>query len=473
MTDVNGFLDQIEGFREEMEEYVDEMDAQGGLSLSSPKDVLKYVEDYGISSIRMWFTDILGNLKSFSVTPKELEKAFEEGMGFDGSSIEGYQRIQESDMIAVPEAPTAQILPFRAGGSRVLRMFAEVRNTDGTPYASDPRVVLKRNLDRLAEHGYSHMNIGPEAEYFYFRDDQGAQVLDNAGYFDINPVDVGDDLREATVFALEAMGIPVEYHHAEVGPSQHEIDIRYKEALEMADSLQTYKYLVKEVARRNGAYATFMPKPIEGVNGSGMHVHLSVFKDDSTNSFYSKNDPHHLSRLAKEFIAGILDRARDMALVTNQWHNSYSRLTPGFEAPVYIAWAERNRSASVRIPTYKPGKEIATRLEMRYPDACCNPYFAFAVMLAAGLDGVERELQCPDPMTIDLYSLTPIERAERNIESLPHDLFEAVAVAERSDFLKRTLGEEVHQKLVETKFSEAEKFRVYISPKDLEEHLVL
>ncbi len=473
MMDLNGFWYQIEGFRDEMEEYVDEMDAQGGLSLSSPEDVLQYVDEYGISSIRMWFTDILGNLKSFSVTPKELKGAFDEGMGFDGSSIEGYQRIQESDMIAVPEASTAQILPFRSGGSRVLRMFAEVRNPDGTPYASDPRVVLRRTLERLKSHGYSHMNIGPEAEYFYFRDDKGAEVLDRAGYFDINPVDIGDDLREATVFALEAMGIDVEYHHAEVGPSQHEIDIRYKEALRMADSLQTYKYLVKEVARRNGVYATFMPKPIEGVNGSGMHVHISIFEDEKTNSFYSQSDPHHLSVLGKQCIAGTLERAREMALVTNQWHNSYGRLTPGFEAPVYIAWAERNRSASVRIPTYKPGKEVATRMELRFPDACCNPYLAFSVMLAAALEGVERGLECPEPMTADLYKLTPLERAEKNIGALPHDLFEAVAIAEKSKFLKNALGEDIHQKLVETKFLEAEKFRVYVSPKELEEHLVL
>ncbi len=471
--DLNGFWYQVEGFRDEMEEYVDEMDAQGGLSLSTPEDVMKYVEDYGISSVRMWFTDILGNLKSFSVTPKELKGAFEEGMGFDGSSIEGYQRIQESDMIAVPEAATAQLLPFRAGGSRVLRMFAEVRTPDGSPYGSDPRVVLKNALGQLEGMGYSHMNIGPEAEYFYFKNDEGAEVLDRAGYFDINPVDIGDDLREATVFALEAMGIPVEYHHAEVGPSQHEIDIRYKAALRMADSLQTYKYLVKEVARRNGVYATFMPKPIEGVNGSGMHTHISIFKDENTNSFYSKEDPHHLSPLAKHFIAGVLERAREMALVTNQWYNSYRRLTPGYEAPVYIAWAERNRSASVRIPTYKPGKEVATRMELRFPDACCNPYLAFAVMLAAGLEGVERKLPCPDPMTIDLYELTPVERMERKIDALPHDLVDAVEVAEKSDFLKGALGADIHRKLVETKFVEAEAFRTYVSSKELRDHLVL
>jgi len=466
-------LYEVEAFRTEMEEYVEEMDSRQGLSLADTDDVIRYVEEYHISSIRLWFTDILGFLKSFSITPAELSGAFEEGMGFDGSSIEGYQRIQESDMVAVPIASTAQLLPFRPGGSKALRMFAEVRNPDGTPYASDPRVALKRGLAELRDRGYSHMNIGPEAEFFYFKDETGPDVLDHAGYFDINPVDIGDDIREATVFALESMGIPVEYQHHEVGPSQHEIDIRYQEALRMADSLQTHKYLVKEVARRCGVFATFMPKPIQTENGSGMHTHLSIFEDEETNAFFSADDPHHLSPAAKHFIAGVLEHAREMALVTNQWFNSYKRLVPGYEAPVYIAWAERNRSATVRIPVYKPGKELATRLELRFPDAACNPYLAFAVMLAAGLEGLDQELPCPDPMTIDLYGLSPVEREERKIESLPHDLFEAVQVAEGSDFLRSALGEDVHRKLVETKLLEADKFRLHVSAMDLREHLVL
>ncbi|MFC1660890.1 glutamine synthetase family protein [Gemmatimonadota bacterium] len=449
------------------------MDSRKGLSLSTAEDVLKYVEEYGISSVRMWFTDMLGFLKSFSLSPNELEGALKEGMGFDGSSIEGYKRIQESDMVAVPIPSTAQVLPFRAGGSRALRMFAEIRNPDGSPYESDPRMVLKRELARLKDRGYGSMNIGPEAEFFYFKSEREPEILDHAGYFDINPVDIGDDIREVTVFALEAMGIPVEYHHAEVAPSQHEIDIRFQEALPMADALQTYKYLVKEIARRCGVYATFMPKPLQGENGSGMHIHLSIFKDKDTNSFYDAADPHHLSQVAKQFIAGVLDHSREIVFVTNQWHNSFKRLVPGYEAPVYIAWAERNRSAAVRIPLYKPGKDVATRMELRFPDATCNPYFAFAAILAAGLDGMDRGLVAPDPMTIDLYGLTPVEREEMNIKSLPHDLFEAVLVAERSDFLKATLGEDVHRKLVETKLMEADKFRLHVSRLDLEEHLVL
>ncbi|MFH1764339.1 MAG: glutamine synthetase family protein [Gemmatimonadota bacterium] len=471
--DQDGFLYYVEGFRDEMEDYVDDMDSRQGLALSTPADVLKYVEEYGVSSIRLWFTDMLGFLKSFSITPKELKGAFEEGMGFDGSSIEGYQRIQESDMVAVPIASTVQVLPFRSGGSRTIRMFAEIRNPDGTEYNSYPRVVLQRQLAELNKRGFQHMYVGPEPEFFYFKDEKSAQILDHAGYFDINPVDIGDDIREVTVFALESMGIPVEYHHAEVAPSQHEIDIRYQDALRMADSLQTHKYLVKEIARRCGVFATFMPKPLEGENGSGMHTHLSIFKDEKTNSFYDKNDKHHLSAMAKQFIAGVLVHAREMAFVTNQFPNSYKRLVPGYEAPVYIAWAEANRSAAVRIPLYKPGKEVATRMELRFPDATCNPYFAFAAMLAAGLDGMDRKLKVPDPMTIDLYGITPIERDEMGISSLPHDLFEAVQVAEGSEFLKETLGPDVHRKLIETKLLEVDEFRLHVSALDLEKHMVL
>ncbi|MEE2668983.1 MAG: glutamine synthetase family protein [Gemmatimonadota bacterium] len=470
---LDSLLYEVEAFREEMEDYVDELGCRNGLSLTTPEEVLKYVEEYGISSVRIWFTDMIGFLKSFSITPQELPGAFSEGMGFDGSSIEGYQRIQESDMVAFPIASTAQALPFRPGGSRSLRMFAEIRTPDGTPYASDPRTILTKNLGRLKENGFSHMNIGPEAEYFYFKDETGPSLLDQAGYFDINPVDIGDDIREVTVFALEAMGVRVEYHHSEVGPSQHEIDIRYQEALLMADNLQTYKYIVKEVARRCGVFATFMPKPIASENGSGMHVHLSVFKDESTNAFYDKKDPHHLSATAKHFIAGVLDHSREIALITNQMHNSYKRLVPGYEAPVYIAWAERNRSAAVRIPLYKPGNEVATRMELRFPDATCNPYLAFSVMLSAGLDGLSKKTECPEPMAMDLYQLTTVEREEMNITALPHDLFEAVKVADGSQFLKEAIGEDVHRKLVETKLVEADRFRLHISKKDLDEHLML
>jgi glutamine synthetase len=307
---MNDFLARVERFREDMGKYVHEMECYGGLDLSTPADVIKYCSDHGVTSIRLWFTDLLGFLKSFAVTLPEIEGAFEEGMGFDGSSIEGYQRIQESDMVAFPIASTAQVVPFKVGGSRSIRMFAEIRNPDGSSYTSDPREILKRNLARLKDFGFAHMNIGPEAEYYYFADEDRPSTIDRAGYFDINPVDLGDDLREVTVFALESMGIPVEYMHHEVAPSQHEIDLKYQEALRMADGLQTYKYLVKEIARRNGVYATFMPKPLYGENGSGMHTHVSIFNDEKTNAFYSKEDNYHLSTTAKHFLAGVLDHAR-------------------------------------------------------------------------------------------------------------------------------------------------------------------
>ena len=467
------FLGRIERFRAEMETYVAEMGCRDGLDLSSPADVVKYCSEHGVSSIRLWFTDILGYLKSFAVTLPEIEGAFEEGMGFDGSSIEGYKRIQESDMVAFPIASTAQVVPFKSGGSRAIRMFAEIRNPDGTPYASDPREVLKRNLARLDDHGFNLMNIGPEAEFYYFKSDTEPEIIDKAGYFDIVPTDMGDDLRELTVFALESMGIPVEYMHHEVGPSQHEIDLKYQEALFMADNLQTYKWVVKEIARRNGVHATFMPKPLVGENGSGMHVHLSLFTDEKTNAFYSKTEDYHLSQTAKYFLAGVLEHARELAFVTNQWYNSYKRLVAGFEAPVYIAWAERNRSALVRVPLYKPGKELATRIELRFPDAACNPYLAFAAMLAAGLNGLDRNIEWPDPMTLDLYELTAVERERLGVKSLPHDLYEAIQVAEGSELLKSCLGEDIVDKLLETKLADYESFRLYISPLDLERHMEL
>ncbi len=469
MTD---FLSRVEVFRDRMTAYVDEVGARDGINLSAPGDVVSYCKEQGITSIRLWFTDILGYLKSFAIVPAELEGAFEEGMGFDGSSIEGYQRIQESDMVAFPIASTAALIPFKIGGSRAIRMFAEIRTPDGTPYASDPREILKRNLARLKDYGFDDMYIGPEAEYYYFKDEAGAEIIDRAGYFDIVPVDLGDDLREATVFALESMAIPVEYMHHEVGPSQHEIDLKYQEALRMADGLQTHKWLTKEIARRNGVHATFMPKPLYGQNGSGMHTHLSIFKD-GTNVFFSKDESYHLSEVAKQFTAGVLDHARELALISNQWFNSYRRLVVGFEAPVYIAWAASNRSALVRVPVYKPGKEDATRIELRYPDAACNPYLAFATMLSAGLSGVERRLPLAEPIERDLYELTPLEREKLDIKSLPHDLYEAIQVTENSELVAQALGESVLSKLIETKLADVEKFRLYISPLDLEYHMEL
>ncbi|MFQ5743953.1 MAG: glutamine synthetase family protein, partial [Acidobacteriota bacterium] len=311
------------------------------------------------------------------------------------------------------------------------------------------------------------------AEYFYFQADGSTSVLDQAGYFDMVPVDIGDDFREATRFALQVMDIPVEYMHHEVAPSQHEIDLKYAEALEMADNLQTHKWLVKEIARRNGIHATFMPKPLAAHNGSGMHTHLSIFNDEERNAFFSKDAPHHLSQTARQFIAGVLSHAQEICLITNQWYNSYKRLVPGYEAPVYIAWAERNRSALVRLPTYKPGKEVATRIELRFPDAACNPYLAFAVMLAAGLKGIDGSYELSDPVTDDLYQYTPLEREQQGIESLPHDLYDAVQKATGSELLRQTLGDKVLDKLLETKLNEYDAYRLHVSHREIEENINL
>ena len=470
------FIRQVREFSDQMVEYTSQhLEVDGfptPLRLSTADEVLTFVREHQITSIRLWFTDILGNLKTFGITPAELAGAFEEGMGFDGSSCHGYQRIQESDMVAIPLPETAQFIPFQIGSSRCLRMFAEVRNPDGSRYAGDPRNILRTQLERLGEKGFTHMNVGPEAEFFYFRSPHSAEILDDAGYFDLVPSDTGDDLREATHFALEAMGIAVEYSHHEVAPSQHEIDLKYDRALEMADKLQTYKWLVKEIARRNGVHATFMPKPIAGVNGSGMHTHLSIF-DGDRNCFYQSDDENHLSPTAKQFIAGILAHAREMCMVTNQAYNSYKRLVPGYEAPVYITWAEANRSALVRIPLYKPGKEVATRIELRFPDAVCNPYLAFAVMLAAGLDGLENEMELRSQSPEDLYHMSEMERRNQGIDSLPHDLYAAVRCAEGSTYLSETLGEGVLAKPVETKMAEYDGHRLYVSSRELEESLKL
>ncbi|MCD6362334.1 MAG: glutamine synthetase, partial [Armatimonadetes bacterium] len=356
---------------------------RSSVTAQTAEDVLALVRENNVKFIRFWFTDILGMLKSFAVTDRQLQGAFEEGMGFDGSSIQGYARIDESDMIARPDPSTFEILPWRPQeGGAVARMFCDIVCPDGTPYEGDPRHVLKRNLARAAEMGYV-FNVGPELEYFYFRDCQAPTGLDAGGYFDLTPLDVASNLRRETILAMESMGIEVEYSHHEVAPSQHEIDLRYQDALRMADNAMTYRLAVKEIAMSHGVYATFMPKPIFGENGSGMHTHQSLFRGD-TNAFFDPDDRYHLSEAGESYIAGILTHAREICLVVAQWVNSYKRLVAGYEAPVYIAWAQRNRSALVRIPMYKPGKEQATRIEFRCPDPACNPYLAFAVQLAAG-----------------------------------------------------------------------------------------
>jgi glutamine synthetase len=432
------------------------------------KGVIKAVKDNDIQFIRLWFTDVLGMLKSFAITPKELELALEEGMGFDGSSIEGFCRIQESDMIALPDPSTFEILPWRQE-HKVARMFTDVLTPDGEHYEGDPRFALKKTLKQAADLGYTFY-VGPELEFFYFKDSKGTETLDNGGYFDLTPLDTASDLRRDTILALESLGIQVEYSHHEVAPSQHEIDLRYAEGLKMADAAMTYRLVVKEIAQAAGVYATFMPKPIYGENGSGMHVHQSLFKGDEP-VFFDGNDPHNLSKEAKAYIAGILKHAREMCLVIAQWANSYKRLVPGYEAPVYVAWAQRNRSALVRVPMYKPGKAKATRMEFRCPDPSCNPYLAFAVMLAAGLKGIKEGYELRAPVEEDIFEMSEDELKKHGIGSLPGSLGQAIEAAEDSAFLREALGDHIFENFIENKKKEWDEYRTHVSEYELKKYL--
>jgi glutamine synthetase len=433
--------------------------------------ILKQVKDKKIKFIRFWFTDVLGFLKSFAITEAELAGALEEGMGFDGSSIEGFARIHESDMIAKPDPSTFVVLPWRPDeGAGVARMICDVVKPDGTPYEGCPRYALKRSLKKAEDLGYTFY-VGPELEYFYFKTSDPAPVtLDAGGYFDLTPLDVASDLRRETVLTLEKLGIPVEYSHHEVAPSQHEIDLRYDEALRMADKAMTYRLTVKEVATKNGVYATFMPKPIFGENGSGMHTHMSLFQGDK-NAFFEAGDEYHLSPTGKAFIAGVLAHAREICSVVAQWTNSYKRLVPGYEAPVYISWARRNRSALVRVPMYKPGKEKATRAEFRCPDPACNPYLAFAVMLAAGLRGVEKNYELGAPVEEDIFEMSEAERERRGIECLPDNLSDAISETERSTLVREALGDHIFEKFIANKKIEWDGYRTHVSQFELDNFL--
>ncbi len=434
--------------------------------------VLRSVEERGIRFIRLWFTDVLGQLKSIAIVPGELESAFAEGMTFDGSAIDGFSRVQESDMLLRPDPNTFGLLPWRGEDAPVARMFCDVTNLDGSPFEGDPRNVLRRNLDQARERGFSFY-VGPDMEFFYFANDDGKPTnspLDAGSYFDLTTVDVASDLRKRTILALEAMGIPVRYSHHEDSPSQHEIDLRYTDGLTMADNIMTFKLVVKEVALERGVYATFMPKPMAGVQGSGMHTHFSLFEGDS-NAFYDADDEFHLSKVAKGFIAGLLTHAREITAVTNQWVNSYKRLVVGFEAPVYVAWARNNRSALVRVPGARRGKESSTRIEFRSPDPACNPYLAFAVVLGAGLRGIEKGYELPDELTANLYEMTPEERMAEGVEALPGSLDEAITCMEHSELVAEVLGEHVFEWFIRNKRVEWDAYRTQVTPFELERYL--
>jgi glutamine synthetase len=430
------------------------------------KKVLKEIKERGIEDVLLWFTDVEGHLKSFSITTSEVEGALDDGMGFDGSSVTGFNAIEESDMVAIPDPSTFRVLPDGLTG----RLICDVVTPDGEPFGGDPRHVLRLALERMQSMGFDTFNIGPEAEYFLFKDDKGTETLDEGGYFAQTTMDAATTIRRDTIRALEQMGIPVEYHHHEVGPSQHEIDIRFTNAADMADYMLTYRLIVKEVAKQHGFHATFMPKPLFGENGSGMHTHQSLFTG-GRNSFYDENDKWHLSETGKAFIAGQLRHAREITAVFAQWVNSYKRLVPGYEAPVYVAWSQRNRSALIRIPLYKPGSENATRAELRCPDPACNPYLTFACLLHAGLEGIEKGYELPDPMETNLYHLSPEQRREQGIVSLPETLGEAIDELSRSELAKKALGPHIFDRYIELKRKEWDEYRVQLTDWEMKKYL--
>ena len=440
-------------------------------AVEARQEVLTRIAEEGVEFVLLWFTDLEGHLKSFAITPAELEDALNDGMGFDGSSITGFNAIEESDMVAIPDPATFQLMPRREGEAKVCRMICDVVTPSGEPYDGDPRYVLRRALERMRSMGFDTFNVGPELEYFLFRSADGEPVtLDEGGYFAMTTMDAATELRNETIRALESMGIPVEYHHHEVGPSQHEIDMRFAPALDMADHTLTYRLIVKEIAAKNGVYATFMPKPLFGENGSGMHTHQSLFANGS-NAFFDADDRWHLSDVGKAFIAGQLHHAREISAVFAQWVNSYKRLVPGYEAPVYVAWSQRNRSALIRIPLYKPGSEQATRAEIRCPDPSCNPYLTFAALLHAGLEGIERGYELPEPMETNLYHLTAEQRRERGIVSLPETLGEAIDELAVSELARKALGRHIFDRYVEIKRKEWDEYRVQLSEWELERYL--
>jgi len=441
------------------------------MAAKTAQDVLKLAKEKKVRFIRLWFTDVLGFLKSFAITPPELETALNEGMGFDGSSIEGFARIEESDVIAMPDPATFAILPWRSDEDiAVGRMFCDILLPNGEHYPGDPRWALKRMVKKARQAGFTFY-VGPELEFFFFKSSEGEpQILDHGGYFDLTPLDVASDLRRDIVLAMESMGIPVEYSHHEVAHSQHEIDLRYADALDMADRAMTYRLTVKEIAMKHGVYATFMPKPLFGQNGSGMHVHQSLFRGEK-NAFFDAADPQHLSKIAKAYIAGLLKHAKEICLVVAQWVNSYKRLVPGYEAPVYVSWARRNRSTLVRVPMYKPEKPKATRAEFRCPDPACNPYLAFAVMLAAGLQGIKNNYQLPDPVEEDIFKMDTQRRCQAGIESLPGSLDEAIVCTRDSKIVREALGDHIFEKFLDNKKIEWDRYRSQVTAWELEKYL--
>jgi glutamine synthetase len=436
--------------------------------------VLRALEERDVRFVRLWFTDVLGFLKSVAVAPAELEGAFDEGIGFDGSAIEGFARVYEADMLAKPDPATFQILPWRSGdGPSTARMFCDIVMPDGSPSYADPRYVLKRTLGEAAEQGFTFYTH-PEIEFYLFKDGPipgGEPVpVDRSGYFDHTAQSQGADFRREAITMLESMGISVEFSHHEGGPGQQEIDLRYADALSTADNIMTFRTVIREVALGQGIWATFMPKPFTAHPGSAMHTHVSLFEGDR-NAFFEAGSEYQLSKTGRQFIAGVLRHASEITVVTNQWVNSYKRLLGGGEAPSYICWGHNNRSAMVRVPMYKPQKGVSTRVEVRTIDSACNPYLAFAVILAAGMKGIEEDYELPREAEDDVWSLTERERKSLGIEPLPTSLSEAIRVAEDSELLAETLGEHVFDFFLRNKRTEWRDYRTQVSAFELDRML--
>ena len=431
--------------------------------------VLRTVEERGVRFIRLWFTDVLGFLKSVAITPPDLEEALDEGVTFDGSAIEGYTRVQEADMLAVPDPRTFEILPWSDDDAPIARIFCDIKTLDGKSFEGDPRYVLRRNMDRAREKGYTFF-AGPEMEYFYFTSADNPEPLDHSGFFDQAPQDLVGSLRKETILTLEGVGIPIDRSFHENGPSQQEIDLRYSDALSMADNVMTFRYAVKKVAEEFGVHATFMPKPLANQFGSAMHTHLSLFEGEE-NAFHDPSDEYGLSKVGKCFIAGLLVHAREITAVTNQWINSYKRLVTGYEAPAYVCWARNNRSALVRVPVPKKSNSASTRIEYRAPDPACNPYLAFAVMLAAGLKGIDEGYELPVEATNNIYEMTPSERLAAGIHSLPSALDEAINIMEDSELVADALGEHMFEYFVRSKRHDWNEYKSYVTPFETEKYL--
>jgi len=438
------------------------------MSTEHQATMTKVVKDQNVKHIQLWFTDILGNLKMVEIPDRQLHSVLESGAAFDGSSISGYAEIEESDIVAMPDWSTFTVLPWAQGSERTAFVFCDVLDRNYKPFEGDPRWVLRRQLERAQKLGLDFY-VGPELEYFYFKSPAEPELIDDGGYFDVLPADLGNDLRKQTMRTLDKLGIPMEASHHEVAPSQHEIDPHYDEALIMADRVMITRLIVKEVAAHNGVHATFMPKPLHGENGSGMHVHQSLFRGDD-NAFFSADDPDHLSDIAKSFIAGQLKHMREFTSVVNQYVNSYKRLVPGYEAPVYISWAHRNRTALIRVPLYVQGKESTVRAELRNPDPAANPYLAFAVMLAAGLEGIEQEYELPPSVEPNIFKMNAEQREAIGLGALPNNLYEAITETQQSELVRRTLGEHVFERFVTNKLNEWYEYREQVTDWEVDKY---